>query len=675
LRRSLLPGGGLCFGGDYNPEQWPEEVWREDVALMREAGVTLVTVGVFAWAQLQPAPDRYAFHWLDRVLDLLHGAGIAVDLATATASPPPWFSHAHPEALPVDADGRRLSHGSRQTFCPSAPAYRDAALALVGRLADRYAGHPALAMWHVHNEYGCHNARCYCDTSAAAFRDWLRERYHDDLDALNEAWGTAFWSQRYTAWEQIPPPRATGSYVNPGLALDFHRFSCDALRALFVAERDLLHKHSPGVPVTTNLMTGGFQDLDYWRWAAELTGPDRFVATDHYLIADDPRPAGAQTAYAADLARSLAGGDRWLLMEHSASAVNWQPRNLAKLPGQLARDSLAHVARGSDGAMFFQWRASRAGAERWHSAMVPHAGTDTRVWREVVALGRHLRALAEVAGSVVTADVAVLLDYPSGWAAEGSAQPSVDMPTFDEIRRWHAALWRRGVTADLAHPAGDLSRYRLVLAPALYLLDDDAAANLARYVTGGGTLLVGPYSGVVDAHDRVRLGGYPGALRDLLGVWVEEYRPLPAGELVRLDDGAAGRAWTEHAHARAATVVARYADGPVAGGPALTHHRVGAGAAWYLGTRLVDRSLDRLLDALGAGPLLPGAPPELDAVRRAHPDGRSYLFLLNHGDTEVTVAAAGTDLLTGTDHAGPVTVPAGGAMVLREAATLRREAR
>lgn len=658
----LVPSvSGLCFGGDYNPEQWPQEVWREDAALMREAGVTLVTVGVFAWAMLEPAPGRYEFGWLDRVLEILHSAGVAVDLATATASPPPWFSVGHPAALPVDPHGNRLSHGSRQTFCPSSPAYRDAALALVGQLADRYGDHPALAMWHVHNEYGCHNARCYCDTTAAAFRDWLRARY-PDLAALNEAWGTAFWSQRYTAWQQIVPPRATSSYPNPGLALDFHRFSSDALQELFVAERDLLHERTPGVPVTTNLMTGGFTRLDYWRWAAELTGPDRLVSNDHYLIADDPTPPAAQIAYAADLTRSLAAGGGWLLMEHSTSAVNWQPRNLVKPPGQLVRDSLAHVARGSEGAMFFQWRASRAGAERWHSAMVPHAGTGTALWREVVTLGGYLRQLGEIAGSVVDAEVAVLLDYPSGWAAEGPAQPSVDMASFDEVRRWHTALWRRGVTTNLAHPGGDLSRYRLVLAPALYLLDDAAAANLTGYVRGGGTLLVGPYSGVVDEHDRVRLGGYPGGLRDLLGVRVEQYCPLPAGATVALDNGATGRIWTEQAHATGASAVASYVDGPAAGSPALTSHRVGDGIAWYLGTRLVDESLDRLLASLGAQPLVPG----VDAVRRTHPDGRSYLFLLNHGDVDVTVEAAGTDLLTGETHAAPVTVPAGAVMVFRE---------
>src|SRR4051794_40317075 len=244
--------GRLCFGADYNPEQWPADVWREDVALMRDAGVTMATVGVFSWAWLEPSPGRHEFGWLDEVLDLLGDNGIAVDLATATASPPPWLSQAHPEVLPVDRDGHRLSFGSRQAYCPSSPWYRTAALDLVERLAERYREHPALAMWHVNNEYGCHVTHCYCDASAAAFRDWLATRYDTDLDALNAAWGTAFWSQRYSDWAQVQPPRATPSFTNPTQELDFRRFSSDALLALFTAERDILRRVTPAVPVTTN---------------------------------------------------------------------------------------------------------------------------------------------------------------------------------------------------------------------------------------------------------------------------------------------------------------------------------------------------------------------------------------------------------------------------------------
>jgi beta-galactosidase len=650
----------LWYGGDYNPEQWPESVWPEDVRLMREAGVNLATVGVFAWAWLEPAEGEYAFDRLDRILDGLHAGGISVDLATATASPPAWFSHAYQEILPVDAAGRRLTYGSRQAFCPSSPRYRQAATRLAEQLARRYHGHPALAMWHVHNEYGCHNARCYCDVSAEAFRDWLRGRY-GDLDRLNEAWGTAFWSQTYTDWAQVQPPRATVTSSNPGQVLDFKRFSSDEHLTNFTAERDLLHKLSPGVPVTTNLMTGACFDLDYWAWGREMTGPDRLVSNDHYLVGDDPREAPAQSAYAADLSRSLGGGAPWLLMEHSTSAVNWQPRNFAKRPGQLIRESLGNVARGSEGAMFFQWRASRAGSEKWHSAMLPHAGTDSKIWREVARLGAHLQRLSEVEGSRTVADVALLLDYPSAWAQEAQNQPSVDMTAFTEIMRWHAALWRAGVTADLAHPSADLSGYRLVLAPALYLLTTAAADNLRSYVEGGGTLAVGPYSGLVDENDRVHPAPLPGALAGLLGVRVEEF--YPTTEPVPLDDGATGTVWTEALEADGAEVIARYASGPLAGAPALTRN----GTAWYASTRLADPDLARWLGAVagtaGVAPTHP-VPAGVEAVRRRHADGRTYLFLMNHAGTPAEFDAAGDDLLTGVPWTGRL--DAGGVAVLRE---------
>jgi len=646
----------LWFGGDYNPEQWPESVWPEDVRLMREAGINLATVGVFAWAWLEPAEGEYAFDRLDRILDGLHAGGISVDLATATASPPAWFSHAYPEILPVDHDGRRLTYGSRQAFCPSSPRYRQAATRLAEQLARRYHDHPALAMWHVHNEYGCHNAHCYCDVSAAAFRDWLRARY-GDLDALNEAWGTAFWSQTYTDWAEVRAPRASVTSANPGQVLDFKRFSSDAHLANFTAERDLLHKLSPGVPVTTNLMTGACFDLDYWAWGREM----QLVSNDHYLVGDDPREAPAQSAYAADLTRSLGGGAPWLLMEHSTSAVNWQPRNFAKLPGQLIRESLGNVARGSEGAMYFQWRASRAGSEKWHSAMLPHAGTDSKIWREVVRLGGILRDVSEVEGSRTVADVALLLDYSSAWAQEARNQPSVDMVAFAEIMRWHAALWRAGVTADLAHPGANLSGYRLVLAPALYLLTAGDAGNLHSYVEGGGTLAVGPYSGLVDEYDRVHPAPLPGALAGLLGIRVEEFYPIPAP--VPLDDGGTGTVWTELVHSEGADVLASYADGPLAGNAALTRN----GTAWYSGTRLADPDLARWLGAVaetaGVAPTHP-VPAGVEAVRRRHADGRSYLFLMNHGDTPTEVAAAGHDLLTGAAWTGRLA--AGGVAVLRE---------
>ncbi|HET7476909.1 MAG TPA: beta-galactosidase [Dermatophilaceae bacterium] len=666
-------GGGVAYGGDYNPEQWPESTWAKDVALMRQAGVNLVTVGVFSWALIERTEGHYDFGWLDRVLDLLHEGGVRVDLANASATPPPWFSRAYPQSLPVDEYGVRRSPGGRQAFCPSSPDYRAASARLTTAIADRYAGHPAVVLWHVHNEYGCHNDHCYCDTSAAAFRSWLQRRY-GQVEALNTAWGTAFWSQHYEDWAEVLPPRvpAYRTFANPTQQLDFWRFSSEELLDCYRAEAAILRARSTR-PVTTNFM-GFFKPLDYWAWALEQD----VVSNDHYLIGEGLGEGGAthDLAMSADLMRSLAGGQPWLLMEHSTSAVNWQPRNAAKAPGQLARNSLTHLARGADGALFFQWRASRAGAEKYHSALVPHAGTDSRVWREVVDLGQRLAGLAEVTGSTVQAAAAVVFDWPSWWGLELDSHPSADVTMLAEVRRWHRALWERGITCDFVAPGGDLGRYRLLLVPHLYLVTDDGAEAVAAAARQGATVVVGWLSGVVDENDHIRLGGYPGAFRDLLGVRIEEFAPLLAGEqatVTGLPTPVSATLWTERGRVTDATVVASYADGPSAGDPAVTRRPVGAGVAWYLGTRLDDTGLDQVLaDAVADAGVTPaldlgGAPwpGGLEAVRRATV-ATSYLFLVNHGAGPVTVPADGVDLLTGEAGQGETTVPAGGVRVLRQ---------
>ncbi|MFF5574818.1 beta-galactosidase [Streptomyces luteogriseus] len=659
----------LAFGGDYNPEQWPESVWQEDVRLMREAGVTLVSVGIFSWALLEPSPGRYDFGWLDRLLDLLHEHGIRVDLGTPTVVPPVWFYRAHPEALPVTAEGVRYEFGSRAAICHSNADYRSAAATITTKLAERYGDHPALAMWHVHNEYGVPVSACYCDSCAAHFRRWLATTY-GTVDAVNDAWGTAFWGQRYAALEDINPPRLTPAAVNPAQALDYKRFADVTMRENFVAERDILHRLSPGVPVTTNFMTALSQcdSVDYWAWGREVD----LVTNDHYLITDGRR-THVNLAMAADLTRSVAGGAPWLLLEHSTSGVNWQPRNPAKAPGQMARNSLAHVARGSEGALFFQWRQSRRGAEKFHSAMVPHGGTDTRVWREVVELGASIEALSEIRGTRTEADVAVLWDWQSWWAQNLDWRPSVDHEARERADAFYEALYDRHLTVDFAHPEADVSRYPLVVVPALYLMTEAAGRNLKAYVEQGGTLVVSYFSGIVDEHDAVHEGAYPGPLRDVLGLTVEEFSPLLPGERVRVTgpDGTelAADVWTEFVVPRGAETVLTYADGLAAGLPAVTRHRLGEGTAWYVSTRLGADGLDLLLGRAGEDArLAPRAdlPRDVEVVRRTGTSG-TYLFAVNHTgtDAKVPLEAAGTELLTGEAATGHLAVPAGAVRVVR----------
>ncbi|MGL4176832.1 MAG: beta-galactosidase [Dermatophilaceae bacterium] len=649
----------IHLGGDYNPEQWPESVWAEDMRLMREAGVDLVTPAVFAWSALEPEDGRFELGWLDRVLDLLAEHGIGADLATATASPPPWLTVTHPEVLPVTADGRRLSPGARQHWCPSSPVYRRYAVRLAGVLAERYAGHPALRMWHVGNEYGCHLSHCWCDVSAEAFRRWLAERYRT-VEALNDAWGTAFWSQRYRHFDEVLPPREAPTFRNPHQLLDFDRFSSDELLACFLAEKAVLKRATPDVPVTTNFM-GFFRYVDYWSFAEHVD----VVSNDSYPDPSDPM-AGPDLAADCDLMRSLAGGRPWYLMEQATSAVNWRPRNVPKPAGMMRAWSYQAVARGADAVMFFQWRQSRVGAERFHSGMVPHSGTATRTWREVVGLGRELSALPEVAGTTSPARAAVVLDWTSWRALEQDAMPAATSYVAI-VRSWHRALRSRGVLVDFARGDADLGGYDLVVVPALFAASDRQLAEIDAAARAGTTLVVTAQTAVVDERLHVRLDGYLGGLQQTLGLRVEEPAPLAAEadrSSVRLTWAApvtdapvtggirtaVAHDWCDVVDVDTADVLGAFEGGPAAGRPALTRAARGAGHAWYVATHLRDDDLDDLvavlLDEAGVE-AAPGADRWVDVVRRG-----GLTFVVNHGSRSVPVPVAGLDVLTGADTDG-----------------------
>jgi beta-galactosidase len=416
--------------------------------------------------------------------------------------------------------------------------------------------------------------------------------------------------------------------------------------------------------VTTNLMLPGFKPVDGFALGRACD----LVSNDHYLRGELPDSL-LDLSLGADMTRGIAHGSPWLLMEHSTSAVNWQPRNLAKAPGQLRRNSLTHVARGSDGALFFQWRASAAGAEKFHSALLPHAGTDTRVWRESVELGQNMAAIKEIRGSRVDSSIAIVIDWDAWWASELDAHPTTDVHYLDAVRDVHSALWRLGRTADLVHPSDDLSRYALVILPTLYLVTDETVERVGRYVNGGGRAVVTYFSGIADVDDHIRLGGYPGGFAELLGVRMEEFCPLPAHATVSLSDGSTASVWTERGRVTTASALATFADGPSAGSPAVTRNGVGNGTAWYVATRLDpdawDRFLGSIADDAAVPAVVPDAPAGLEAVRRRS-EGGSWLFLLNHRDEDATVTATGRELLTGADVDGTITVPAGGVAVVRE---------
>ena len=656
----LSGNGQLVYGCDYNPEQWDSDVWQEDVRLMKQAGVNLVAINIFGWAELESSPGNYSFERLDEILNLLNEHGIGVNLGTGTSSTPAWLTTMHPEILPQSISGVRAWPGGRQAWCPSSPVYREHALRLVDEVSRRYGSHPAVRLWHVSNELGCHNALCYCDVSASAFRGWLTERY-TTLDALNAAWGTTFWSQRYSGWDQVLPPRSNVSSSNPTQVLDFHRFSSDELLGYYKAEETILRANST-VPVTTNFMvTAHIRNQDYWSWAPHMD----VIANDHYLDHRLEAPT-TELAFAADATRGLAQGQPWLLMEHSTSAVNWQPRNIAKGPGEMIRNSLAHLARGADGLCFFQWRASVQGSEKFHSAMLPHAGTDSRIWRDVVELGGILEKLAEVGGSTVRAEAALVFSWEAWWAYDQESHPSGDVRYIEQVHAAYKALWDAGITVDVVAPGADLSAYKLAVVPGLYLVRDSDAAALAGYVENGGHALVTFFSGIVDEDEKVRTGGYPGAFRDLLGIRTEEFFPLAPGHAEALDNGSSASLWSEALRLEGAEAKVTYTQGHLAGTAAVTRNRHGAGDAWYIATALDPTALRDVVAeaAAGAGITAQGSSEGLETVVRSNGD-LSYTFLINHTGEEHKYAAHGRELITGEDVPDVVVVPAGAVRVVR----------
>ncbi|NES13824.1 MULTISPECIES: beta-galactosidase [Micromonospora] len=673
-----LPGAAkVGFGGDYNPEQWPEPVWHQDYRLFDLARIDTVTLGVFHWALLQPAPDGYDFSLLDRIVERAAAEGRRICLATGTAAHPAWLARAHPEVTRVDFEGRRHRFGQRHNSCPSSPVFRRLSAELARRIAARYAGNPAVVAWHVGNEYG---GACYCERCADGFRDWLRDRY-GTLDALNDAWCTTFWSHTFTDWAQVEPPSAlTEHWRGPdhtafqGITLDYLRFTSDALLANFLDEKAAIRESSPDLPVTTNFM-GMYRPIDYHRWAPHLD----FASWDNYPP-DDSSPAWMALSH--DLIRGLKDGQPFWLMEQTPSHTACRDVNPLKRPGVMRLWSWQAVAHGADAVLFFQLRAARGACEKYHGAVIGHAGrSDTRVFREVAALGAELDRLGDATlGARTPARVALLFDWDSWWALEISDGPNRLVRYQQVVSAYHRALWDAGVDVDVLPVTAALSRYQVVLAPVLHLVKGDLADRLAEVAARGGSVLTTFLSGRVDEHDNAFLADVPGPLAALTGVRVDEWdaRGPEFVNPVLLADGVdrvevASRLVFELVIPQGAEVVGRYRADFYAGTPAVTRNRFGAGDGWYVAAGLDQEGVSwvvrRVLDRHGLiGPY--ADVPELESGVRVTPDGVRLRFLLNHRaePVEVAAAAGGVDLLTGDRVEGgqPIRLDPYGVMVVRE---------
>ena len=643
----------IWYGGDYNPDQWPEEVWDDDVRLMKKAGVNLVSVGIFSWAKIETSEGVYDFDWLDRIISKLGEAGIAVDLASATASPPMWLTQAHPEVLWKDYRGDVCQPGARQHWRPTSPVFREYALKLCRAMAEHYKDNPYVVAWHVSNEYGCHNRFDYSEDAERAFQKWCEERY-GTIDAVNDAWGTAFWAQRMNDFTEIVPPRfiGDGNFMNPGKLLDFKRFSSDALKAFYVAERDALAEITPDLPLTTNFMVSATGSvLDYDDWGREVD----FVSNDHYFIPGEAHLD--ELAFSASLVDGIARKDPWFLMEHSTSAVNWRPVNYRKEPGQLVRDSLVHVAMGADAVCYFQWRQSKAGAEKFHSAMVPHTGEDSTVFRDVCELGADLNTLADnglLGTKLAKSRVAVVFDYESEWATEHTATPTQKVHHVDEPLQWFRALADHGVTADVVPVSSNWDEYEVVVLPSVYILSEETTRRVRDYVANGGRLIVTYYTGLSDEKDHVWLGGYPGSIRDVVGVRVEEFMPMGddfpgvPGRL-GLSNGAVAHDIADVIGSvdRSATVLETFRDDPwtgMDGAPAIVANTFGEGRSVYVGARLgrdgIAKSLPEILESLGMAETGENDSRVL-RVEREGSDGSRFVFSFNRTHEAVQIPFEG----------------------------------
>ncbi|HEY3869931.1 MAG TPA: beta-galactosidase [Actinocrinis sp.] len=665
------------FGGDYNPEQWPEKVWNQDYELFDAARIDTVTLGVFTWALLQPAEDVYDFSRLDRAVQRAAAEGRAVCLATGTGALPPWLARRHPEVTRTDFEGRRHRYGQRHNACPSSPVFRRLSVELARRVAQRYADNPAVIAWHIGNEYG---GACYCELCAAGFRGWLRERY-GSLEALNEAWYTTFWSHTFSDWDEIEPPTAlTEHWRGPehtafqGITLDYRRFMSDAMLANFTDEKAAIGESSPDIPVTTNFM-GMYKPIDYHRWSAALD----FASWDNY---PPDEKSQARVALTHDLMRGLKGGQPFWLMEQTPSATSTRDVNPLKRPGVMRLWSWQAVAHGADAVLFFQMRASRGACEKFFSAVIGHAGrSDTRVFRETADLGAELDRLGGAAlGARTPSRVAVLFDWDSWWALEMSDGPSRLVSYQQTVLAYYTALWDSGVDVDVVPVTADLAGYQIVVAPALHMIKGDLARRLEEVAARGGSVVSTFLSGRVDEDDNVFLTDVPGPLAPLMGVRVDEWDARDAEFVnpVRLRGGDAeldveARLLFELVVPDGAETIGTYGSDFYAGTPAVTRNRFGDGFGWYVGTGLDQRGVSwvmrQVLAQHGVELRYPDVPGLESAVRVA-PDGARLLFLLNHGAESVEVAAArgGLDLLSGlrVERGGLIRLEPRGVVVLRE---------
>ena len=645
----------MLYGGDYNPEQWPREVWQEDMRMFDLAGINSATVNVFSWARIQPSEEVYDFSELDDIVDMLTKEGKQIVLATSTAALPAWMVKRYPEVTRTDYEGRHHKFGQRHNACPNSPVYQHYARELALRLAQRYGQNENMVCWHINNEYG---GECYCENCEKAFRVWLKKRYQT-IEALNKAWNLAFWGHTVYDWDEIVLPNALGEGLGfggvdedgtafAGISIDYRRFNSESILNNFKMERDAIRQYDKDTLITTNLM-GTYKGLDYFKWAKEMD----IVSWDNYPSYNTP---WSMTALRHDLMRGLKD-EPFMLMEQTPSQQNWQPYNSLKRPGQMRAQSYQTIAHGADTIQFFQLRRSAGGCEKFHGAVIEHVGSEnTRVFREISELGAELKKVGgSIIGSRNESKVGLLFDWDNYWALEYTSGPNADLKYVDQIWRYYEYFYKKNISVDIISVDAELEKYDLIAAPVLYMVKDGMAEAIKKYVACGGTFVTGFMSGIVDQSDNVHLGGYPGPLRKSAGIWAEEIdalAPEQSNEIV-FKDGTKEecRMLCDIIHLEGAEEIAQYGSDFYAGTPAVTKNHFGEGSVYYVGTVPSENGIAKILEMAcadaGVRPVVEEE-TELEVTRRVTETEVIY-FIMNFKDQELVlpgVFAGKTDMLT-----------------------------
>lgn len=664
----------LLHGGDYNPDQWLDrpDILEEDIKMMKKAGVNTATVGVFSWSALEPQEGNFQFGWLHDIMDKLYENGIYTVLATPTGARPAWMDEKYPSVLRVEKDGRRNHHSGRHNHCMSSLEYRALVEKMDTKLAQEFGSHPGLILWHISNELG---GECYCDSCKKRFQEYLREKYHNNIEELNKQWWTSFWSRRFDSFEQIEPPYDNGEHSILGLNLDWKRFNSWNMKDYLAFERRILKKYTPQVPATANFMKL-FEQLDYVDLAKEID----IISWDGYPSWNNdyetPADTAAELSFDHAVMRSLKKDKPFMLMESTPSLVNWHSVNKLKRPGILRASSIQTIGCGSDTVQYFQWRKGRGAAEQFHGAVVDHLGRDdTRVFKEVSEVGELLKKLAPVTGSRVASKAAVLFDWSNRWAIKDMQGMAHDTKNYEkEVRKFYNIHLKKGINADIVFPLEDLSSYSLVVLPMYYAVSKEAGAWLKEYVKNGGTVVATYLTAYVNENTLAYLGGFPGAgLGEVFGLYAEELDTLypTDSNAVLMKDGnkAIVKDYCELIKLTGAEVLGTYESDFYAGMPAVTVHSYGNGKAYYIGTRMEEEDLIKFFTQIWSecGIKEKELPEGVEYLTRTAEDGSTFDFYVNYNAMPVTVQLSkdGTNLLNGEAVSGKVEILPFNAVVVK----------